>query len=140
VEILRVYSCFSDRTRLRILNLLTFGPLCVCHFQQILREPQVKISKHLGLLRRNGLVAATREGNWMIYSLPAKPTRELRAQLACLQEIRDEEPVLQGDLRRLERSRSKLVRSSPICCVLKARVQARVMRIASATYRKGSRR
>ncbi len=69
MDLIRIYQCFCDRTRLRILQLLTRSPLCVCHFQDILGEPQVKISKHLGYLRRRGMVSTEKEQNWVIYSL-----------------------------------------------------------------------
>jgi ArsR family transcriptional regulator len=97
VELIRIYECFCDRTRLRILNLLAAGPLCVCHLQAVLAEPQVKISKHLAYLRTRGLVAARREGNWMVYRLPAKASRELRVNLACLQDCAAEDPVFRRD-------------------------------------------
>jgi len=32
-------------------KLLLHGPLCVCHFQKVLGEPQVKVSKHLAYLK-----------------------------------------------------------------------------------------
>ena len=101
MELLKIYECLCDRTRLRLLNLLAQGPLCVCHFQEILGEPQVKISKHLAYLRTRGLVDVERQGNWMIYELPAKPSRELRANLACLQDCATEEAVFRRDLARL---------------------------------------
>src|SRR3990170_3500872 len=97
VNLVQIYQCFCDRTRLRILNLLCEGPLCVCHFQELLNEPQVKISKHLGYLKTHGLVQATREGNWMVYSLPEKMPAELKANLACLQDCVREEPVFRRD-------------------------------------------
>ncbi|MEO6993492.1 MAG: metalloregulator ArsR/SmtB family transcription factor [Lacunisphaera sp.] len=101
MELLKIYECLCDRTRLRVLNLLSRGPLCVCHFQEILREPQVKISKHLAYLRRRGLVEVERRGKWMIYELPAKPSRELKANLACLQVCAQEEVIFRRDLERL---------------------------------------
>src|ERR1035441_1903956 len=84
MDLIKIYQCLCDRTRLRILHLLGQGPLCVCHFQEILREPQVKISKHLGYLRARGMVQCERQGNWMVYSISAKPCRELAANFACL--------------------------------------------------------
>ena len=56
IELIQIYQCLCDPTRLRILHLLTQTPLCVCHFQEIFNEPQVKISKHLGVStrKRNG--------------------------------------------------------------------------------------
>ena len=103
VELVQIYECLCDATRLRILNLLGQGPLCVCHFQEVLGEPQVKISKHLAYLRARGLVEVERTGNWMIYELPAKPTRELAANMACLQDCAAEKPVFRRDLERLRK-------------------------------------
>lgn len=84
-----------------MIHLLTSGPLCVCHFQDILKLPQVKVSKHLAYLRERALVEAHREQNWMVYSLPANPIPELRYNLRCLEECRQTEPVFQQDLARL---------------------------------------
>jgi ArsR family transcriptional regulator len=106
MDLVRIYECLCDRTRLRILNLLLRGPLCVCHFQTVLREPQVKISKHLAYLRERRFVTATRRGNWMVYRLPEKPSRELAANLACLQDCAAEDPVFRSD-------RAKLARLAP---------------------------
>ncbi len=100
MELVKIYECLCEVTRLRLLHVLTQGPLCVCHFQDILGEPQVKISKHLGYLRERGLVACERRGNWMIYGLAAKPSRELKANLACLQDCARENPVFKRDLAR----------------------------------------
>src|SRR2546423_5981285 len=71
-DLIQIYQCFCDKTRLRILHLLAKSPLCVCHFQEILDEPQVKVSKHLAYLRERGMVVTERDHNWMIYSLPAR--------------------------------------------------------------------
>ena len=109
MELVRIYECLCDLTRLRLLNVLSRGPLCVCHFQEALGEPQVKISKHLGYLRTRGLVTARREGNWVIYALPAPADRspELNANLACLQDCARDNAVLKRDaakLAKLDRS------------------------------------
>jgi ArsR family transcriptional regulator len=103
MQLIRIHECLCDRTRLRIIHLLAAGPLCVCHFQAVLREPQVKVSKHLAYLRTRGLVVARRRGNWMVYSLPPRPGRELSAHLACLQDCAREEPALRRDLERRRR-------------------------------------
>lgn len=115
VDLVQIYQCLCDRTRLRILNILADGPLCVCHLQEILDEPQVKISKHLRYLKENGLVEAERQANWMIYQLPAKPPRELRANLACLQDCAREDATFARDAKRAARIRPALARSGPLC-------------------------
>jgi ArsR family transcriptional regulator len=107
MSLLQIYQCLCDQTRLRILHLLAEGPLCVCHLQEVLDEPQVKVSKHLAYLRTHGLVQARREANWMVYRLPARPSRELKANLACLQDCVREAPVFGADRVRLRRLRAR---------------------------------
>src|SRR3954469_8738231 len=81
MQLVEVYKCFCDVTRLRILHLLLHRPLCVCQFQEIMAAPQVRISKHLAYLREHRLVETRRDGAWIVYSLPARRTRELAANL-----------------------------------------------------------
>jgi ArsR family transcriptional regulator len=107
MDLVGIYQCFCDRTRLRILHLLTRSPLCVCHFQEILDEPQVKISKHLAYLRSRGMVVATRSQNWMIYSLPKKQSQELQTNLKCLQDCVQSDPTFKADLKKLQRFQLK---------------------------------
>src|SRR4051812_18613202 len=116
MELVQIYECLCDATRLRILNLLGQGPLCVCHFQELLGEPQVKISKHLAYLRTRGLVEVERRGNWMIYELPAKPSRELAANLACLWDCTKENAVYKRDLARLSKQAKTFAANSPCGC------------------------
>ncbi len=96
-----IYRCLCDETRLRILHLLSVRSLCVCHLQEVLREPQVKISKHLAYLKAQGMVERNRRQNWMIYRLPEKKSPELEANLRCLQDCVGTEAVFKKDLRRL---------------------------------------
>lgn len=107
MDLIQIYQCFCDATRLRILHLLTQTPLCVCHFQEILDEPQVKISKHLAYLRERGMVVAERDQNWMIYSLPKKRDAELQANLKCLQDCVQTDPTFKQDLRTLAKLSTK---------------------------------
>ncbi|MEO7723807.1 MAG: metalloregulator ArsR/SmtB family transcription factor [Chthoniobacterales bacterium] len=106
MKLVAIYQCLCDPTRLRILHLLTQSPLCVCHFQDALREPQVKISKHLAYLRTRGLVETKRSGNWIIYSLPARPSEELAMNLKCLADCNQSDPIFMKDLQRLEKLRT----------------------------------
>ncbi len=68
-DVERVCKALADVTRLRILNLLLAGEVCVCHIHQALKISQPKTSRHLAYLRRAGLVDARREGLWMHYQL-----------------------------------------------------------------------
>ena len=116
MELTRIYECFCDRTRLRILHLLMQSPLCVCHFQEILSEPQVKISKHLAYLRSRGLVGTKQEKNWVVYSLPAKRSRELEANLKCLQDCAQCDAQFKRDLRALAKLQQRDEPSVAVAC------------------------
>lgn len=129
MNLIRIYECLCDMTRLRILNLLTQGPLCVCHIQDILREPQVKVSKHLGYLKTHGMVESHREGNWRIYSLVARPPRELKKNLACLQDCSKEYPDFRRDLDGLRKLRTKGDDPSLLCCGKPTKSKATLSRV-----------
>ena len=42
-----LFAALSDRTRLRLLNLMDGCEVCVCYFVAILGQSQPKISRHL---------------------------------------------------------------------------------------------
>jgi ArsR family transcriptional regulator, arsenate/arsenite/antimonite-responsive transcriptional repressor len=96
-----LFAALSDRTRLRLLNLMDGREVCVCYLVEILEQSQPKISRHLAYLRRAGLVEARRDGKWMHYrvSIPehAGAAKILRETLVAM---RDEKPM-QADLARL---------------------------------------
>lgn len=116
MALIDIYQCLCDETRLRILNLLTQGPLCVCHFQEALRESQVKISKHLAYLKAHGCVEASRHRYWMVYSLPKKTSAQLKANLKCLQDCVQSDRLFSNDLRRAKTLRKQAAWSRSPCC------------------------
>jgi ArsR family transcriptional regulator len=63
------FSALADKTRLRLLNLMRDGEVCVCFFAEVLGTNNPKISRHLAYLKRANLVTARRDGKWMHYSL-----------------------------------------------------------------------
>ncbi len=111
-----IYQCLSHPTRQRIVHLLLAGELCVCHFQEILGESQVAISKQLAYLRRHGMAETRKEASWVIYRLPTKPSPELAANLASLRESVKEDATFQRDLDRRLKAESRFAEESPICC------------------------
>jgi len=103
LELIQIYKCLCDRTRLRILHLLTHGELCVCHFQTILGLEQVPISKHLAYLREHRMVETHRHAQWVIYRLPRKRSSELDLQLRCLQDCVQSQRIFKEDLKKLRK-------------------------------------
>lgn len=125
MELVQIYECLCDRTRLRILNLLLKGPLCVCHLQEILQEPQVKLSRHLGYLRDRKVVERHRYQNWNIYALPKRKPEQLETNLKCLQDCSRTDPVFIEDRRKLA--------SISVCCDLKTRLKEVEKMVLSTT-------
>lgn len=63
------FAALADRTRLRLLNLMREGEVCVCFLAETLGTNDPKISRHLAYLKRADLVKGRRDGKWMHYSL-----------------------------------------------------------------------
>jgi len=116
VKLIEIYQCLCEETRLRILHLLVQTPLCVCHFQTVLKESQVNISKHLRYLKAHGLVEVKQHRNWRIYQLPGKQSFELKRQLQCLQDCVQENKLFREDLKRLKAVSAEASSIIKDCC------------------------
>lgn len=64
-----VLKALSDETRLRIINLLYEGELCVCDVMEVLQISQAKASRHLIYLKNAGLAKDRKVAQWAYYSL-----------------------------------------------------------------------
>ena len=108
-DLVPLFAALADRTRLRLLNLMRGGEICVCYFVAILDETQPKVSRHLAYLRRAGVVNARRDGKWIHYSVatPSDPNAAavLETTLAALEHDRQ-----------MRRDRMMLARA---CCATK---------------------
>ncbi|MCW8934933.1 MAG: metalloregulator ArsR/SmtB family transcription factor [Gammaproteobacteria bacterium] len=70
IETSTLFSALSNEIRLRCLMLLQQqGELCVCELTHALNLSQPMISRHLALLRSNGLVSDRRAGQWIYYQV-----------------------------------------------------------------------
>ena len=96
-----LFRAFADATRLRILNLLLEGELCVCDLCEALDQIQPKVSRHLAYLRRTGLVDVRREGRWKYYRLSNRAEGLRRRLINCVKTCLRDFDVLQEDLQRL---------------------------------------
>jgi ArsR family transcriptional regulator, arsenate/arsenite/antimonite-responsive transcriptional repressor len=105
----RFFLALADRTRLRLLNLLGDDEVCVCFLVEVMEEPQPKISRHLGYLRRAGIVAARRDGRWMHYRITA-PLDESAARI--LADVR----TWSGREREMKRDRARLLKMGGLSC------------------------
>jgi len=68
-ELLADFKAFSDETRLRILALLEGGERCVCEIVAALQMDQPRISFHLKVLKKAGILKERKEERWIRYSI-----------------------------------------------------------------------
>jgi ArsR family transcriptional regulator len=101
VPIKKLFRALSDQTRLRILNLLRSGELCVCHLVAVLGVPQPTASRHLSYLRKAGFVVARKEGLWSYYRLSPARGKLHKLLLACLEQCFLEDVIFAEDNERL---------------------------------------
>ncbi len=83
-ELYSLFKGFADPVRLRILNLLAAGELCVCDIEDILAIPQPSVSRHLAYLRRARLVDPRRAGKFVHYRLAAPRSAVHRNLQKCV--------------------------------------------------------
>lgn len=102
----RLFRALADRTRLRIVNLLVRGSLCVCDIQRILAQPQSSVSRHLALLKSAGLIGDRRDGMRIFYSLTGWDSRLARAVLTAIRAHLGAEADYGSDLDELARLRA----------------------------------
>ena len=107
------FSALADRTRLRLLNLLKGGEVCVCFFADTLSTNNPKISRHLNYLKRAGLVTGRRDGKWVHYSLNRPANEKAAALLDDVLAMIEDDREMQRDLKTLEKA----------CCAPNAPVQ-----------------
>ena len=72
------FNALGEPRRRQILSLLAESPrTSVNELVAVLGIPQPAVSKHLGVLRKVGLVSVEKEGNHRFYALNAQPLKPL---------------------------------------------------------------
>ena len=107
------FRALADRTRLRLINLMSQGEICVCFFVEVIETNQPKISRHLAYLKRAGIVDARRDGKWMHYQITTPPDEHAAQVLREVQTWLRADPEMQKDYSRLAR----------VCCAPNPPVQ-----------------
>jgi len=64
-----VFKALGDKTRLRMLNLLSKQELCVCQICEVLKISQPNVSKHLHRMRYAGLIVCRKVSQWCFYKI-----------------------------------------------------------------------
>ena len=116
-----LFKALADKSRLRILALLGKNEVCVCHIHDSLRLTQPTVSRHLGYLRRAGLVDVRREGVWMHYRLSRSLTPAVRSIVEAAIDALNGVPAADHDRKHFQRSFGQLyvipTADGGCCCV-----------------------
>jgi ArsR family transcriptional regulator len=95
------FAALADRTRLRLLNLMRDGEVCVCFFAETLATNNPKISRHLSYLKRANLVSGRRDGKWMHYKISQPENERAKGVFRGIMEMLKEDKEMQADRERL---------------------------------------
>jgi len=101
MDLLQIMKALGDETRLRILNLLSNGELCVCELESLLDINQSNASRHLNKLNLAGIITFEKRALYVYYSI----NKELYDEFPILAEfLKRESGKLKkcpGDIKRL---------------------------------------
>lgn len=111
MNLLQIMKALGDETRIRILNLLNNGELCVCELEHLLDINQSNASRHLNKLTTANLITFEKRALYVYYNV----NKELYAEFPILTEFLNKElsrlKKCQTDLERL-----KTYKDSGITC------------------------
>jgi ArsR family transcriptional regulator len=76
-------KALADPTRLKIIQLLRHGELCVCEIFTAMDKPQPTVSHHLNILKKAGFLKYRKEGVWVHYSLSCPEIVKMLDTFSC---------------------------------------------------------
>ena len=69
MELIQIMKAIGDETRLRIINLLSKGELCVCEIEQLMEINQSNASRHLNKLITTKLIKNEKRALYVYYKM-----------------------------------------------------------------------
>jgi len=69
MDMIALAKALGDQTRARIVGVLGVRALCVCELEVALSLSQATVSDHVRVLLEAGLLSASRESYWTVYSI-----------------------------------------------------------------------
>lgn len=97
MKIIQMLKALGDETRIRIVNILREGPLCVCEIESILEITQSNASRHLNKLMNANIVTYYKEAKYVYYKLDEKTLKKYNFIKVFLKNELDKEEKLKYD-------------------------------------------
>ncbi len=92
----KIFKALADKNRLRIINMLSEKPMCVCEIRSVLQLSQSTVSGHLRVLKEADLVEDRKEGLWVEYHLQDERP-EIKSILRYVRRMLLQDPAAVGE-------------------------------------------
>ena len=102
MNIVKKLKALGDETRLRIVNILKEGPLCVCEIEDILQISQSNASRHLNKLMNADLLNYYKEAKYVYYKLNKETLKEFTFIEELISNELEKEEILKKDYNMLK--------------------------------------
>ena len=97
MKTVQMLKALGDETRIRIVNILRDGPLCVCEIESILEITQSNASRHLSKLMNADIVTYYKEAKYVYYKLNEETLNKYEFIKVILKSELNEEEKLKYD-------------------------------------------
>jgi DNA-binding transcriptional ArsR family regulator len=99
-EFMNACKALSDQNRVRVLMALVKRELCVCQLIELLGLAPSTVSKHMSILKNAGLVECRKEGLWIHYRLPDKPSSHIKKAIEWIcDSLKASDTIKKDDIR-----------------------------------------
>lgn len=105
MELVQLIKALGDETRIRILNLLRYGDLCVCELETLLGINQSNASRHLNKLNNERIITYYKRAQYVYYKLDAATLGQYPFINIILNEQLDKISLCTEDIERLKKYR-----------------------------------
>ena len=106
--VLEMLKALADQSPLRIVSLIwEGGGLCGCEIERVLGIKQSNASRHMRRLREGGVVESYKKAQWHHYRIAENHRTKSGMLASILESARNQDQLLQEDLKRLQDYRSR---------------------------------
>lgn len=103
MDIVQVLKALADENRVRILNLLRTGELCVCDIETVLDLQQSNASRHLNKLKLAGIINSRKKSPWVYFRLNEETLVKFPFLTMIINDEIEKLPVCKDDLALLKK-------------------------------------
>ena len=106
MDLIQILKVIGDENRLRILNLLKYGELCVCEIERILETNQSNTSRHLNKLSIAELINYEKRALYVYYKINNKTLEEYPFLKVLIEQEFEKISKFQYDIQKLNKYKS----------------------------------